>query len=270
MKIEEVVLSKDKVTRLKMIYWEKKQPRMKGYEWQMEKRPLILIIPGGGYEYVSDREADSVSAIFLKNGFQTAILNYHVKDESNFKNNLEDIVSAMKYLRENKDKYSIDEDKIAVLGFSAGGHLAAMLSSLYKRKDLTGEESELIKPNLQLLAYPVLDLKSFVDGKFDNVGGIFRKYDKLADPLANINESIPDTFIFSTFEDDVVDFRTHLEYIKKLKEYSIHTEYHLFEKGYHGLSTADNLTNYGRDYERRDSMWMDILISYLNRKFQII
>ena len=97
------------------------------------KRPAILILPGGGYQYCSDREADPVAFSYLQAGFQAFVLRYSVAEHNTWPNPLGDVEQAMELIRSRED-WNVYEDKVAVAGFSAGGHLAAAVAAMSKNR----------------------------------------------------------------------------------------------------------------------------------------
>ena len=105
---------------------------VKGEFRNISKRPAILILPGGGYQYCSDREADPVAMPYLKAGYQVFILRYSVKEHAVWPNPLNDYEQAMELIRSNHEKWGLYQDKVAVLGFSAGGHLASSAATMAK------------------------------------------------------------------------------------------------------------------------------------------
>ena len=97
-------------------------------------RPGMLIIPGGGYQYCSEREADPPAMAFLKAGFQVFILNYSIGKDARWPNPLEDYEKAMELIHARAEEWKVYEDKVAVLGFSAGGHLAACAATMAEHR----------------------------------------------------------------------------------------------------------------------------------------
>jgi len=89
------------------------------------KRPAILVLPGGGYAMCSDREADPVALAYLQAGYQAFVLRYSVGKDAAWPNPLDDYEQAMKLIRSKAEEWNLYPDKVAVIGFSAGGHLAA-------------------------------------------------------------------------------------------------------------------------------------------------
>lgn len=97
-------------------------------------RPAVLIFPGGGYYVTSDREAEPIAMAYLAEGYNAFILRYSVGKESSFKAALIDAEEAIAHERENADEWNTDQNKIAVIGFSAGGHVAASLGTMGKNR----------------------------------------------------------------------------------------------------------------------------------------
>lgn len=98
------------------------------------QRPAMLVLPGGGYTICSDREADPVALAYAKAGYQTFVLRYTLKDKGGWPMPLEDYEQAMALMEKNAEVWHIATDRIAVVGFSAGGHLAACSATMAKRK----------------------------------------------------------------------------------------------------------------------------------------
>lgn len=118
-------------------------------------RPLVLICPGGGYEFTFDRKAEAVAVQYIARGFHACVL----RDPTKFPQSLYELAWSVAYLRKLAAEYGIKPDKIIVAGFSAGGHLAANLGVFWD-KDWLAKETELsaeqMKPNGLLLSYPVI------------------------------------------------------------------------------------------------------------------
>ena len=115
-----------------------------GEFFHIRRRPGILILPGGGYRKCSEREADPVAYVYLKAGFQVFILEYSVGEESVWPAPLQDYEQSMELIRTNADRWHLYSNRIAVVGFSAGGHLAGCAASLAVNK-----------PNAAILGYAV-------------------------------------------------------------------------------------------------------------------
>ena len=211
------------------------------------KYPAILIISGGSYSMVSDREAEPVALKFFAAGFNAFVLNYSVACDSAVKYpyQIAEAEMAVAYLRLNAEKFHIDAEKIAAVGFSAGGHLCAMLGSCHNCPSV-GEVFKppvCAKPNAVVLSYPVITCNPECCGHIDSfrfLCGEDRKdlYDKV-DILNLIDENSAPAFIWSTFNDGVVPCDNALLAALKYKERKVPVSVHVFGKGQHGLSVAD-------------------------------
>ena len=121
-----------------------------------EKRPAVIICPGGGYGFTSDREAEPIAMQVMAMGYQAVVLRYSVAPER-YPKQLLQLGSLMKHLKENAKEYHIDSDLIFVMGFSAGGHLAASVTNLWN--------DEVTRPDFSVLIYPVITMEPGVTHK---------------------------------------------------------------------------------------------------------
>jgi len=127
------------------------------------RRPLIIVCPGGGYSYLSDREGEPIALRFMAAGFNAMVLYYGIGEHAVAPGPLRDIAAAVALARKNADTYHIDPNQIYVCGFSAGGHVAATLGVYWNSDDILPEYSGLhedIRPNGMILGYPVINLKA--------------------------------------------------------------------------------------------------------------
>lgn len=210
------------------------------------KAPAMLVIPGGGYYMVSDREGEPVAMRYLALGFNAFVLDYSVAEDSALKYpyQIAEAAMAMAYLRINAENLNIDPEKIAAVGFSAGGHLCAMLGSFHNCPE-TGKvfkPTVCVKPNAVVLGYPVIssDISFAHIGSFINLCGEENKdLMKKVDVLNLIDENSAPAFIWSTFNDNVVPCQNAIEAALKYKKSGVPVSLHVFGKGEHGLSVAD-------------------------------
>lgn len=210
------------------------------------KAPAMLVIPGGGYYMVSDREGEPVAMRYLALGFNAFVLDYSVAEDSALKYpyQIAEAAMAMEYLRINAENLNIDPEKIAAVGFSAGGHLCAMLGSFHNCPE-TGKvfkPTVCVKPNALVLGYPVIssDISFAHIGSFINLCGEENKeLMKKVDVLNLIDENSAPAFIWSTFNDNVVPCQNAIEAALKYKKSGVPVSLHVFGKGEHGLSVAD-------------------------------
>lgn len=204
-------------------------------------RPMMLIFPGGSYSFVSQREGTPVCVSFLKYGFNCFYLEYSVAPKNRYPSMLIEAMMALTYLYKKAKDFHSDPNKIALCGFSAGGHLAGMLSSLSK------EERELFYPldksgahaKAAIFAYPALNEEDNA-GTLNNLLGEEFPNKKEFSIINRATKDFLPSFIWATAEDDLVNPYTNAEALhKKLDALDIPNEFLLFPKGGHGLSTSD-------------------------------
>ncbi len=214
----------------------------------MDIRRSVLVIPGGGYSMCSDREAEPLALAFLSKGYSAFVLRYTVGKGYDFSMPMADVNEAMKVICDNAEEWSIDKDKIAAIGFSAGGHLCAALSTM-------GD----IRPAASILVYPcILEYMS----------------DILAFPAPGLDDKVddktPPAFIIAACEDNLVPIENSLAYASALDKKNIPFEMHIYEKGYHGFSLADN-TVYSKaeaDYCAHIRGWFDLCAKWLEKRYE--
>jgi len=208
-------------------------------------RPAVLVFPGGGYMMCSDREADPIALSYLAEGYNTFILRYSVGVDVPVSKAFEDADDAMGYLLENAEDLNIDVNKIAVIGFSAGGHLTAWLSNYGK-----------VKPCAAILGYPAILAAS---GKF-----LGKEFPELCD---KVDENTPETFIFTTRDDALVVVDHALQYALALDRAKVGFELHVFASGTHGLSLAKSHTSSGKPAMVNEDVaeWFGLSVRWLKR-----
>lgn len=213
-------------------------------ERNLAPRPMVLVLPGGGYGALSYGESDPIAIGFLNEGFQSAVLRYNVAP-ARFPQALTEVAKAVCHIRENCVKYSVDPDRIYVCGFSAGGHLAGSFANFWDRdflQQIMGVDCNSYKPNGSILCYPVITNHGpHHKGSFQNLLG-----EKYGDPELmeltslekQVSSSTPRTFIFHTFMDTVVPIEGTLLYAMALRENNIPFELHIYEPYEHGIGNA--------------------------------
>lgn len=217
-------------------------------EIPIESRPLILICPGGGYHMTSDREAEAVALRFMAMGCHAAVLRYSVSP-ARFPVALRELARAVTILREHTEDWHIDRYKLVVMGFSAGGHLAASYGVFWNHPELAaamGCDKKLLKPNGLILGYPVItaEKKFRHKGSFDQLLGAKAEPEQL-EALSlekHAGNQVPRTFIWGTAKDDSVHPMNGLLFAQALLLNHVPVEYHLYEQGCHGLSLANEQT----------------------------
>ena len=214
-------------------------------------RPLILVCPGGGYNHTSEREGEIVALQFNAMGYHAAVLDYSCAPAV-FPTALLELTKSVAYLRANAQQWQIDPDRIAVLGFSAGGHLAASLGVFWNQEwfaKILKETPipltpEMIRPNALILAYPVITSGEFAHrGSFDDLLGEERRNDEFWLEKMSLEKQdlsdVPPVFIWHTSFDQSVPLENSLLFFTELVKARKPIEYHVFPGDVHGISLAD-------------------------------
>lgn len=219
---------------------------VKGDFRYISKRPAILILPGGGYQYCTNREADPVAMAYLKAGYQVFILKYSVKENAKWPNPLEDYEQAMELIRSNDKKWHLYKDKVAVIGFSAGGHLAGCAATMAKNK-----------PDAAILGYAVT--------KED----LIHQCEVTApDVVSAVDYHTSPCFLFATRTDQVVPVINTIEFTQALVKYDISFESHIYAYGPHGFSTGDTSVQHRDTFLcSRAPHWVEDSIEWLKDMF---
>ena len=205
------------------------------------KRPAILILPGGGYGFTSDREAEPIAFRFLAQGYAAFVLRYSVAPLS-FPTSLREACMAMRYIRENAEAFEVDTNMIAAIGFSAGGHLCGTLGTMYDCPEVADLGSaDLLRPNALGLCYPVaVSWGPTHEGSFDN---LTRGDDQLRKRLsldALVRPDMPPAFLWHTRTDDAVPCRNSIILANAMADAGVDFSLHIYAKGGHGLSNAND------------------------------
>ena len=226
------------------------------------ERPLVLVVPGGGYEHVSAREADPVALQFAAAGYHAAVLTYSVGEGARNYQPLRQLSAALALLREHAEAWGVLPEQIAVCGFSAGGHLALSGAVL----DLPGGEAAAQqRPNAVLLAYPVVTAGEHAHrGSFVQLAG----EDPAAQQAFSLEDKItsrtPPVFVWHTMEDETVPVENTLLLVSALHRAGVPCEAHLFEKGCHGTSLSTAEVNHPSAHRSR---WLTLAREWLDDTF---
>lgn len=241
----------------------------------IKKRPLILICPGGGYEFLSDREGESIAFKFNSFGYHAAVIYYSIAPVT-YPTQLLEVSAAVKYFKDHAEEYHIDPDRIAIYGASAGGHAAADYATGYFRDEVTSVlkvSSDYLKPAGMILAYPVITSGEFAHrGSFDNLLGELKNDKKMLEYLSienRITKETPPAFIWHTFPDGCVPVENSLLLAEAMKKENIPFELHIFPSGDHGLGLADEITLSPNRTEinKGAAQWIDLCCVWLNDIF---
>jgi acetyl esterase/lipase len=205
-----------------------------------ENRPAVLVLPGGGYGRQADHEAEPVAEWLAGLGIHAFVLRYRVAPDRH-PAPLEDAKQAMLRIRSGSHGLSVDSRRVGVLGFSAGGHLAATLSTAVATGSAELDVPAAV-PDLTVLCYPVVSYTQAVhQGSVDNLLGESPSADLLTELSAElqVTTETPPAFVWHTADDAAVPVSHSLGYTAALLNAGVPAELHVFPEGRHGLGLAD-------------------------------
>lgn len=202
------------------------------------KRPCVVVCPGGGYEYCSAREADPVAFSFFARGYHVFILYYSVGKAACGLRPLTDLSLSVLKIREKSEEWGIYPDKIALCGFSAGGHLAASLGTLWKNPLFAGGGAgDANRPNALILGYPVISAGPFAhEGSIRLVSGGKEDIRSLCSLENQVTPETPPAFLWHTADDGSVPVENTLLFVSALQKNHVPFECHIYPHGNHGMS----------------------------------
>jgi acetyl esterase/lipase len=203
----------------------------------------VIICPGGGYGILAiDHEGYDIAKWFNERGMTVFVLKYRLPQEDLFENDeirpLQDAQQAIRIVRKNAAKYGVSPDKVGIMGFSAGGHLAATASTHFTTQigEIT-DPSVSVRPDFSLLIYPVITFNDRFThfGSRDNLIGKNPSVEKieLYSNDKQVTKDTPPTFLVST-TDDGVQPENSIAYFLACKKNKVPVEMHIYEKGGHG------------------------------------
>ena len=231
-------------------------------------RPAILILPGGGYAWCSRREADPVAMQFLQAGYNVFTLYYTCRSDETVPalrwQPLIDAAGAILHIRRNAEQFGTDPAKIAICGFSAGGHLAASTAILWDAEPVQkalGIHAEEARPNAVVLGYPVITsgIKTH-GGSIANLAGDDTALQAIFSLENQVRGDLPPFFIWHTVADQAVPVENSLLLASALTENHVPYELHLFTHGGHGSSTCTQEVN---TPNRHNAAWVSLCTDWL-------
>jgi len=227
---------------------------------QFQKRPAIVVCPGGGYMYCSPREAEPIALAYTARGFHAFILRYSVGWDAAGFAPLQEVSWAVGYLRENAEAWNIDPDKIITCGFSAGGHLALSAGLLAENK-----------PNAMVLGYPAASapnmpgmnfMLKLLEGREEVTDEDAAKYDL----VSHITKDAPPVFLTATSE-DLLTPHGALPIARKYSDLGKPYELHIFQYGPHGYALGNEVSADGsiQNYDPAYAQWLELSVQWLHR-----
>lgn len=204
----------------------------------------VVICPGGGYSViVYEGEGVTTAKEFAKNGVTAFVLKYRLPRDATMENKtigpLQDAQQAIKLVREGAEKWGLDEDKIGIMGFSAGGHLASTAATNFEEAFISNENNTSLLPDFQILIYPVITMQDDLthDGSRNNLLGRApsKEHVNAYSNELQVTEQTPPAYITHTGDDDLVVVDNSIDYYESLQHHNVSAELHLYPKGGHGF-----------------------------------
>jgi acetyl esterase/lipase len=204
----------------------------------------VIICPGGGYSVVVyQAEGVKTAKEFARNGVAAFVLKYRLPDDSTMVDKkigpLQDAQQAIKIVRENASKWGIDINKVGIMGFSAGGHLASTAATHFKKAVIENDNNTNLRPDFQILVYPVISMQdslTHLDSRTKLLGKNPSK--EIIDEFSNelhVDENTPPAYITQAADDKVVDVDNSIVYFESLRHHNVPVEMHIYPKGNHGF-----------------------------------
>ena len=229
-------------------------------------RPALILCAGGAYRWLSPREKDPVALRFAALGYNTFLIDYSVGERAGALRPLRELGECVRIVREHAAEWHIRPEHIAVLGFSAGGHLAASLGTLWQREDLgLGREC---RPDALVLCYPVITAGEYGHAEsIENVTGGDPELLELLSLENQVTPHMPPTFIWHCTGDESVPVENTLLLTAAMQRAKVPYECHLFAGGAHGISvcTREVETPYPDI-----APWFGLCQTWLNAQFDFV
>ena len=251
-------------------------------EFQIPKRPAVIILPGGAFSFLADWEAEPAALTFLKEGYNTFILHYSVGDACTYPEILEEVSLAVWEVRKHAEEWGTDPDAIVLMGFSAGACIAAMSATQWNTPGMAerlGVPEKGIRPDAAVICYGAWDNTNTIqkDPKYYNpdAAKIAKECTPELDMIHYTGPHMPPLFIWHNRYDKYVPAVNPLMIAAKMLELDLPFELHLFQGGQHGMSVCNTLNSYQGEYkEAREenpnvAMWVPMCVNWINQLFGI-
>jgi len=225
----------------------------------------VIICPGGAYGGLAVKhEGSQVAKWFNSLGISAFVLKYRLPDDSIMENKIigpmQDGQRALRIVRSHAKEWGINPDKIGIMGFSAGGHLASTLSTHYNEKVYKSDDLISAKPDFSLLIYPVISMESTIThwGSRENLLGK-NPSPELVKHFSNdlqVNSETPPAFMIHSLDDDAVPVQNSINYALALQKFKIPCELHIYQTGGHGYGLGKS-TNTASNWPEACRKWLE-------------
>ena len=238
-------------------------------------RAGVLVLPGGGYAMHGASEGEPVAQAFFAQGFDSFVLRYSVGEHAVFPNSAADAGRALMLIRENAAAWNLDPQKLAVCGFSAGGHVAACLGTMWGRADLQaacGAHGRENRPDALILSYACISAD--IDGQREMYRLLagdrsLEELQELASAEKYVDADTPPVFLWNMYDDQLVPVEQSLQFQMALARNDIPFEAHTYRHGIHGCGLATPVTSIGAELRENSHVarWFDDCCLWLTELF---
>jgi acetyl esterase/lipase len=225
----------------------------------------VLIVPGGGYYIVAaGHEGYDVAKKFNEAGIAAFVLKYRIPDNRTMVNKeigpLQDAERAMQTIRERAKEWAIDPNRIGIMGFSAGGHIASTEATHYKKVVIVNKKNTNLRPDFMVLVYPVISFSDSIGHLGSRIGLLGKtpskeKIREYSNEL-QVNPQTPPCFLIHAKNDNVVPVKNSLVFYEALQKNNVPAKLYLYDKGGHG---------FGLHNETSDVQWIDLVIPWIKQ-----
>ncbi len=258
-----------------------------------KKRPAIVICPGGSYLFCATKEGEPVASRFLGMGYNVFVLRYItyfknrisninekplINKNSKYPEQVLDLMRVIRMIKNNSEQWGIDKENIFTMGFSAGGHIVALLGNNWDDdgflEAIEERDKEICKPKGTILCYPMIHgnlLKNYnIDDAPESIkyqlpyikkaifgtNDVDNKMLEKVNVINSIRKDMPPTFIWHTSEDNITFAKDSVLYAMKMLELNIPCEVHIFERGHHGMALCDEVSSsLPSDINNENKIW---------------
>ncbi len=217
----------------------------------------VIICPGGGYGVLAaGHEGADVAKELNKYGVAAFVLKYRIPSDATMKNKeigpLQDAQEAIKMVRDRAKEWNINVNRIGIMGFSAGGHLASTAGTHYAKALIENKDNTSLRPDFMVLVYPVISFQDAIGhiGSRDNLLGknpTQEKKDYYSNEL-QVNDSTPPAFLVHASDDDGVKVENSIAFYEALIKHHVPAEMHIYQNGGHG---------FGMHLPKNTDLWLD-------------
>ncbi|WP_088102023.1 alpha/beta hydrolase [Halalkalibacter urbisdiaboli] len=236
------------------------KPTITAYLVEGEQRPCVIVCPGGGYRSRANHEGEPIAKWLNSLGISAFVLKYRVAPYR-YPNAKLDVQRAIRTVRYQASQFKIDPTKLGVLGFSAGGHLAATAGTSFdfgRANDEDPVEQMSSRPDLLVLCYPVITMKEpfLHEGSRYHLLGENPSNEEIAllSQETQVTEETPPTFLWHTSDDASVPVENSLQFAVGLRKHRVLFDLHVYSTGRHGLGLAES--------ESHSSLWTNACESW--------